>query len=333
MLQARLQRRHFWTSRLRVRSRSLMKYKVKQDAAIEYSVIIGRVSTEDSGRILETLDALQNQSGQHTYEVVIVDRLRDSVSATIQTRYSDVNLLYCAFDTDLPTMRARALCHARGRYVVVTEDHCVPAPDWLDSFAEVFRRLPESAAVAGCVENGVRDRALDWATFLCEYSVFFPPIASGESKNLAGMNVAYRREIFEGVDEQTLRNGFWETTLHPVLDGEGYKLVASNSIRIFHCKRFSFGLFFRQRFIYSRYFAGIRFPRERRGMRILAALACTLLPAILTLRLLRNVAGKSDLYRHVAESLSYLLVFYIAWAAGEAVGYLAGPGRALQNIE
>ena len=34
----------------------------------------------------------------------------------------------------------------------------------------------EVLAVGGSVVNGVCDRGLDWATFICEYSFFSPPV-------------------------------------------------------------------------------------------------------------------------------------------------------------
>ena len=39
-----------------------------------FSVLIGRVSTEDSRRIVETLDALRAQERSLPYEVIIADR-------------------------------------------------------------------------------------------------------------------------------------------------------------------------------------------------------------------------------------------------------------------
>jgi hypothetical protein len=47
-----------------------------------FSVLIGRASTEDSARILETLDALRAQQEAPAHEVVIVDRLDDTTSSS-----------------------------------------------------------------------------------------------------------------------------------------------------------------------------------------------------------------------------------------------------------
>lgn len=298
-----------------------------------FSVLIGRVSTEDGDRILETLASLQAQDGGLPHEVIVVDRLHDAVSDAIRVRFPEVRLLPCEAGLSLPRMRAQALAVAQGSLILVTEDHCVPPRSWLLDFHQIAQDQPDAAVIAGCVENGVTERALDWATFLCEYAAFSPPIAEGYGGALAGMNVMYRRRALADCPPELLTKGFWETTLHPWLAARGEKLLASNRIRIFHCKRFSWRLFAAQRYVYSRYYAGIRFPRERRLLRWTAALATPVLPVLLTWRLFRAAQQKPSLARHAQRALPYLFGFFVIWAVGEAVGYLRGPANALEAIE
>ena len=298
-----------------------------------FSVLIGRVSTEDGDRILETLASLQAQEGGLTHEVIVVDRLHDAVSGAIRVRFPQVRLLPCEAGLSLPRMRAQALAVAQGSLILVTEDHCVPPRSWLLDFHQIAQDQPDAAVIAGCVENGVTERSLDWATFLCEYAAFSPPIAEGYGGALAGMNVMYRRRALADCPPELLTKGFWETTLHPWLAARGEKLLASNRIRIFHCKRFSWRLFAAQRYVYSRYYAGIRFPRERRLLRWTAALATPVLPVLLTWRLFRAAQQKPSLARHAQRALPYLFGFFVIWAVGEAVGYLRGPANALEAIE
>ena len=298
-----------------------------------FSVLIGRVSTEDGERILETLEALRHQDCDLTREVVVVDRLNDTTSAAIRVRFPEVTLLACAPDASLPEMRAQALSASHGKLILVTEDHCVPPLSWLRDFRAVDYEHPEAAAIAGCVENGVTGRALDWATYLCEYAAFAPPIDEGPGASLAGMNVLYKRSVLEDFPPETLTRGFWETTVHPVLAQQGKLLLATNRIRILHCKKFSFRLFAAQRFAYSRYYAGIRFPRERRLVRWVAALATPVLPALLTFRLVRAARRKASIAGPTMRAVPYLFAFFVIWACGEIVGYLSGPGESLRAIE
>ncbi len=301
---------------------------------MDFSILIGLVSTEDCERIFEVLESLRNQDGVHRYEVIIADRRNDVVSRQLDENFPEVKRIECPADTPLPELRTIALDHANGTYISVIEDHNIPSVNWLTSIVQAFADSPEgTVAVGGCVENGVCDTPLDWATFLCEYSYFLAPIEEGDTNILPGMNVAYHHSVFTDIDRKLLTRGFWETTLHPVLLEKDLKLFSTNKIKIFHCKKFSFGLFVRQRFIYSRYYAGLRFDRRQRLKRLFACVATPLLPPLLLLRSAKQIKDKNRLTREFKSAMPILLLFYIVWAYGEMVGYLLGKGDALSQIE
>jgi len=300
----------------------------------EFSILIGMVSTEDSDRILEALDVLRKQQGSHTYEVIIGDRRNDDISKRVDDGYPEVQRLTCPASMSLPELRTLALDKASGRYIIVTEDHCVPSENWLESMSNAFAASSEdTVAVGGCVENGVTDTALDWATFLCEYSYFLDPVEEGDTTVLPGMNVAYKREIFADLDRELLTSGFWETTVHPVLIEKGLHFYSTNKIRLFHCKKFSFGLFARQRYIYSRYYAGLRFGKGEGLKRFVAFGATVLLPPLLLIRSRKQMKLKSRLHKEFRSAMPVLMLFYLIWAYGEMAGYLLGTGDALARIE
>ena len=183
------------------------------------------------------------------------------------------------------------------------------------------------------MENGVRDRPLDLATFFCEYSAFMGPVRTGLMEVLPGMNIAYRRPAIASVDRALLLRGFWETTAHPILVRNGGQFYQSDRITISHKKKFSFRLFARQRFLYSRYFAGIRFGREQAVARAAMCVGSLALPPLLLWRIVRDVALKKRQFADLARSLPYLMVFVLIWTWGEMVGYVCGPGDALSQIE
>ena len=98
------------------------------------SILIGPVSTHDTKRILETLEALRVQSGSPPHEVIIADRRLDAVSEIIRSQYPEVRVLPCAVGTSLPELRTLAFESSRGESVVITEDHCVPPKNWLRAY-------------------------------------------------------------------------------------------------------------------------------------------------------------------------------------------------------
>ena len=299
-----------------------------------FSILIGRVSTEDSDRVLELLDALRHQDGSPDYEVIVADRRLDRITELIRDNYPEVRLLLCAAGTPLPELRTRALECAHSEYIVVTEDHCVPPRHWLASILKTFEAAPmETVAVGGPVENGVVDSALDWATFLCEYSAFVAPVPNGPTPSLPGMNVAYRRSALIKLGREVLIGGFWETTVHPLFTRKSLLLYQSDTIQIVHKKKFSLRLFIHQRFLYSRYYAGLRMCRSTLVARLVMSILTLGLPALLLLRIGRNLMTKKRLIPQFIRALPYLIIFVLIWACGELVGYLRGPGDALSRIE
>jgi len=298
-----------------------------------FSVLIGLVGTVERERILETLAALRAQRGAPTWETILADRRNDEVSDRIRREFPEAHLLPCEAATPLPELRARALDRARGRWIVVTEDHCVPGPDWLACIASAFAEAPPgTAAVGGCVENGVRDTPFHHATFLCEYASLLPPVAEGVVGDLPGMNVAYTRTALASIEPHLLRESFWETAVHQRFRDDGLRLVSRNAIVVVHSKRFNFPLFARQRYLYSRNYAGRRFHRRARFRRFAACAGSAVLPVVLLARIVRSVRAKRDDLPLVA-AMPWLAVFVLIWAWGEAVGYAFGPGNALAQIE
>ena len=306
---------------------------IEAPGSAEISVLIARASTEDHDRILETLAALREQDCAFAYEVIVVDRLGDEITRRIDTQPSTVRLLRCPSDATLPEMRSMALAAARGRVVAVTEDHCVPCRGWLRAFDAAFRRHPQAVAVGGCVANGLTSTAFDWATYLCEYAAFAPPVAEGPQASLPGMNIAYLKSVLTSVPAAALTRGFWETTVHPSLLRAGHVFVSTGDALVHHRKRFSPRFFLAQRSAYSRYYAGIRFAPRRWHLRLAAALLCPLLPFLLAARFAAVARHNDQVAARALRALPWLALFYAAWAAGECAGYLAGPGQALRAIE
>jgi hypothetical protein len=297
------------------------------------AVVLGRVSTEDIDRVIETIEALDPAVSGEQCEIVIADRLQDRLTDRIRRGYPRVKLIDCPAKMALPEMRTLAFEASTAPIVAVTEDHCVPTSGWAKTIAAAFEESgPELVAVGGSVVNGVTDTGLDWATYLCEYSFFSPPVAQGESGVLPGMNVAYRRSALEKLPRELLTSGFWETTVHPVLLQEGGRFLSLNELVMLHKKRFSWGLFASQRFIYSRYFGGLRYRDAALPVRLVASAATLALPPLLLARAIKAARAKS-LGRQMWRASPYLVPLYVIWAVGESVGALRGPGKALAMIE
>jgi hypothetical protein len=107
----------------------------------------------------------------------------------------------------------------------------------------------------------------------------------------------------------------------------------SETVRVLHKKKFSFSLFARQRFLYSRYFAGVRFEQHQVVARLAMCFLALALPPVLLVRIVRNALARREELPGLPRTLPYLIIFAIIWALGEMVGYIRGPGDALVRIE
>jgi glycosyltransferase involved in cell wall biosynthesis len=298
------------------------------------SILIGSVN---GGEMIQCLlEALEQQSGEIPFEVIVADRCGDETADLIEARHPEVRVLRGDARRTLPELRTMAFERALGRFILVTEDHTVPPSNWIEGLVDELDGAPQQVVgVGGPVDNAMRLRAVDWAAFFCEYSAYLPPGEAGEVEDLPGMNIAYRRDALEGVDRESLAAGFWELTVHPRLlaDGRRFRLVPDAVI--LHRKRFGFFEFITQRFHYSRHFAGQRCARTARTLarRWLYAALALALPLVISIRIGGRVWGRPAYRGAFLRSLPALSVFSLSWGIGESVGYLFGSGDSLRKIE
>src|SRR5216684_2696057 len=125
--------------------------------------------------IAQCLRSLTGQRGPERAEIIVVEDPRS-----------------------IPALRAIGIRKAKGDIVVTTEDHCVFEPGWYDRIIEAHGTTSH-AAIGGAVENGSRDRLVDWAAYICEYGKFMLPFEAGSVTDLPGPNVSYKREVLEKV--------------------------------------------------------------------------------------------------------------------------------------
>ena len=159
----------------------------------KFSVIIASVNGLPT--IAECLTALEHQQGEHDAEIIVVDSTTDGTAEHIKTHFPLVKLIKSVEKVGVPELRAIGMKEARGEFLIVTEDHCIAPKNWLAEFHKAHEKGYE--VVGGAVENACRESLTDWATFLCEYSAFMPPINAGETEFVAGNNVSYQRTTIE----------------------------------------------------------------------------------------------------------------------------------------
>lgn len=298
---------------------------------VALSVVIASVN--GLPMIEDCLAALAPRQGGGAHEVIVADSVGGETVRRVREEFPWVRVLAFSERQTIPQLRAAGLAASRGEVVAIIEDHCIAGPEWFGQMLEAHTSHPECVAIGGAVENGSRDRLVDWAVFFCEYSHAMLPISRGPARDITGNNASYKRRAFEGIDQDALTGGFWEFSLHGRLRARGDVFWQEPAILVYHKKRFGFGYFLSQRYHYSRYYTGSITAGAGIGRRVARGLMSLALPPLLLFRIAAQVVRKRRHLKEFALSSPILLVFTCAWAIGELVGCLAGPGRSLYAIE
>lgn len=292
------------------------------------SVIV--VSVLGSSYLDRCLEALHRQHGEFDLEILVVTPHRDETVNRIERKFPDVRLLTSKSRIGIPQLRALGLSHAVGETVAITEDYCIPAENWCMEIIRAHERGYD--VVGGAIENGSSDTLVNWAAFFCEYSERMMPVPDENVGGLAGNNTSYRREVFEKIDESVVHDR-WEYFIHREFRKLGVEMRSVPTIVVHKTKEHRFIPFMRERFHFSRSFAGMRGRSMPLPVRVLYALSCPLLPFVMTWRIAQQVRRKRRSGYHFLRSLPLLSLFMVSYAGGEASGYLFGSGSSLEKVE
>jgi hypothetical protein len=276
----------------------------------------------------ECLTAASRQSGVEL-EVIVADRCGGDLPAQVRRAFPHVQVLEATPDTTIPELRAMAFRVARGATVAVIEDHVMVPPGWAKSMLDA--RAAGALVVGGSVENAATDTWIDEAAFLCEYGHLLPPLPAGPVAGLTGNNTLYDRELLERYREVT-DGGFWENRLHDAMREDGVELVCHPEISVGHKMHYTFGEYMSQRYLFSRAFTGKRMEGVGAAKRYAFGLASFVLPPVLLWRVGRNLWSKQVDRGLALRSMPLIGFFVLAWAFGDAVGSIFGPGDAPQKV-
>jgi len=261
-------------------------------------------------------------------EVLVADRVGEAVREPLRHAFPDTVLLEAAPGTTIPALRRMAFRAARADVVGVIEDHVLVPPDWARQMLALHAEGHQ--VVGGAVENAATGTLVDWSAFLCEYhqSLVVP---SGTAAWVTGNNVTYRRALLERFAD-VLTDDRWENHLHDAIRGAGIPLESRPEIVVGHKKHYTAFEYVSQRFLYSRSWAGARMAGVSPAHRLAYGAAALALPPVLLWRIVKAVRATGRFGDELRRSLPLLLVYVVAWAAGESAGAWFGAGDALRRV-
>jgi hypothetical protein len=286
-------------------------------------------TSQDWPEIQPCLDALFPEARELGAEVIVLDPHGRGLPADAERRYPGIVHL-TEPGASILRMRQTGLIAARGDVVAITEDHCEPPPGWLSRHLAAHDEHPEFAAVGGPVTNGATGRLVDWAIFLQNHARWFPPLPSGERRDMDRSNASYKRRVLPSAtspggwdepffDEQLIERGerFWLDAGNALAHTQSLGLWGTIAIE-FHVGRAVGGLQARH---------GL--SRRQRLWRVATS---PLIAAVNLREVLRVVLGRRVYPRRALASLALIVPISVALAAGFVTGYAAGPGNSTDGL-
>ena len=234
-----------------------------------------------------------------------------------------VRVVNCATGATIPALRFAGVRAANAPLIALTEDFCAPADGWAEALLEARDRV--GPAVLGGPIARRAGSAGDWALTFAEYGRFFRRGPEGEVPDLPSINAAYPAELLrEALEDET--EGVFEVRLHARLRERGKRfwrvpravMYDENAVPLLRATR--------AQYHHGRLFGGGRVKRRGLFPRLFRSALAAVVPAVLLGRIAREATAAGHL-PDVLRSLPALLLLLCAWATGEAVGSLFGPGQ------
>lgn len=287
------------------------------------SVVIA--SNRERHLLQACIASLVDQCEQMNAEIVVARAATPPDAATLAKIYPTITFVDAPADATIPELRALGMSNAGGDIVALTEDHCVADERWLETLAQ---HAAEGAdVVGGGMDNAQRARIVDWAAYFSEYGFFAPGRPQRQEPSdrpplLTGANVAYSRRIVGDVIEWAQR-GEWENVAHDRLFSRGSVLRFADTAAIYQNQTYTVPSFCRDRYEHGRDYARKRLSESSSAPRWVLLAATPVLPFILSWRVGKAVGERRR--GAFLRALPTTVVFFAAWALGEAVGYVRGP--------
>jgi len=230
--------------------------QVETKPTIEISVVIPTFNRyHQLRRALECL--AQSNFPRSKFEVIVVDDGGSQPITDLLDTFSqqlNVSLLRQS-NQGAAAARNYGTTHARGRFVVFTDDDCMPDAHWLSSLAQALAQYPD-CAIGGRTINSLEKNLYAVASqLLIDYLYAFHAIDADRVAFLAGNHLACARSKFDdlgGFDSSFTLSAAEDRDfcLRWITAGNSLRLL--NNARLYHAHDLSLPGFVRQHFNYGR---------------------------------------------------------------------------------
>lgn len=254
-----------------------------------------------------------------------------------QARFPQVHFL-AGEGQPVPLRRQRGVLAAQGAFVALLEDTTLPEPGWLAAACDAFAH-ERIAAVAGPIsvapDLASRYQALACTEYGRYHATLFPRLAVGEASGelqivsrLPGNHLAYRRALLLDILADGTR-GLIEGEVNETLKSRGQWLAYQPRMAACYAAADLHGASLGTRMQHGRLYASQRAAGQGLLGRLVLFAKALLLPAVLSARGLGSMLRAVQPASWPGTAL-WIVLMECAWAWGEALGAVAGPGRSMQ---
>jgi len=269
----------------------------------------------------ELLEVLGPQLNAGLIEVVF------ATSCPQPTSIPGVSICQLAEGSIIPRLRSAGLKAASAPWVAMTEDFCIPSEHWATALLQACDTV-DALAVGGPVDRG-EGRASDWALTLAEYGRFMARGHAGPVADLPEINVVFHRgRLLDALNQ--LPEEMMTTTLLRRLESLESLLWWEPAALMIDVNQMPFGRAIRAQYHHGRLFGGERALGAGLANRSMRFLLSPLVPALSLIRLVPP-CWRAERVGKLLLALAPLLSLLFAWAAGEAIGAVAGVGDSKQR--
>lgn len=272
--------------------------------------------------IAECLDALIRQETNLPYEIIVVESSGDGAGDVVRRRFPLVRLIESPERLYAGSARNMGAEEASGEILLFIDSDCIAEPTWISRMWHIHYEW-NCAAVAGSILNANPESPISVASYMNEFSHFFPTGKLRYMSYLPSGNLSYKIDVFReygGFDPSVKM--YEDLIFNKTLSRAGEKLVFAPEIRVAHNHRTELREYLAHEFRRGRGAAAAR------RMGLLIGASCAKYPilgflalpglflrkaAVFPYRLLR--AYPSD-FRRVVGALPYFYLALLIWHYG-----------------
>lgn len=298
----------------------------------QLSVVV--VTPTRFGQVRRTVDHLRRQSAAGRIELVLVCPTADAVDDADPAElapFAAVQVVPVGPIPNVDRASADGIHAARAEVVAIVEDHAFVQPGWAEGLLAAYAS-GDWTAVGSVMSNANPRTHLSWCNLLLAYGWWLHPERAGVHEDVPGHNISYRRAALTAFGED-LRDRLGRAgDLHDRLRASGAAMLLAPDAGVAHVNPSRWRSTTQLRVEAGRLYGWTRSRAWSPARRLLYALGSPLIPFVRLLRLRGDQLAGSGAAHLVPAVVPTLLAVLVLDAFGQALGYLAGPGRSVQVL-